>query len=35
MDNFKVVKKDGSIVEFEPEKIYNACVSAGASEDIA
>ena len=35
MENFKVLKKDGSIVEFDPKKIYNACISAGASEDIA
>lgn len=35
MNDIKVVKKDGSVVEFNREKIYDACVSAGASKEIA
>ena len=35
MNKIKVIKKDGSLVEFDPKKIYNACISAGASEEIA
>lgn len=35
MKKFKVRKKDGSLVDFEPKKIHDACISAGASEDLA
>jgi len=35
MNDIKVVKKDGSIVDFNPKKIFNACKSAGATKEIA
>jgi len=35
MSSIKVIKKNGDIVEFEPQKVYDACKSAGASDKIA
>ena len=31
----KVVKMDGRLEEFDEEKVYRSCVSAGASEEVA
>jgi len=35
MNDIKLVKKDGSVVDFDPKKIFDACKSAGASKEIA
>lgn len=35
MVDLKVIKKDGKIVDFDKEKIIEACKSAGASDDVA
>ena len=34
MTKIKIIKRDGRIEDFNPKKIYNACISAGASEEI-
>lgn len=31
----KIVKRDGTLEEFDPEKIYKSCVNAGAPPEIA
>lgn len=35
MVDLKVKKKDGSVEDYDPEKIIEACKFAGASEEIA
>ncbi|MBD3211161.1 MAG: hypothetical protein GF311_01030 [Candidatus Lokiarchaeota archaeon] len=35
MVELKVIKKDGSVVDFEKKKIIEACKSAGASKKVA
>ncbi len=35
MTDLKVVKRDGSIVDFDAKKVYDACISAGATKKIA
>ncbi|MBD3194961.1 MAG: hypothetical protein GF317_07905 [Candidatus Lokiarchaeota archaeon] len=35
MTELKIIKKDGSEVEFDKKKIIEACKSAGASEETA
>jgi transcriptional regulator NrdR family protein len=35
MYKLKIIKKDGSIEEFDPKKIFYSCLSAGASEEVA
>jgi transcriptional regulator NrdR family protein len=35
MVELKVIKKDGSVVDFEKKKIIEACKSAGASNKVA
>ena len=35
LNDFKVIKKDGSLVDFKPKKIYQACKSAGTTDEIA
>ena len=31
----KVIKNDGKLVDYKPEKIFDACISAGASKGVA
>ncbi|TXT59879.1 MAG: hypothetical protein BAJALOKI2v1_160051 [Promethearchaeota archaeon] len=35
MADLKVKKKDGTVEEFNPQKIIEACLAAGASEEVA
>jgi transcriptional regulator NrdR family protein len=35
MTDIEVIKKDGTVVEFDKKKIFDACKSAGATDEIA
>lgn len=35
MDDIKIIKKKGDLVDFDPEKVYEAVKAAGASDEVA
>jgi transcriptional regulator NrdR family protein len=35
MNDLKIIKKNGDLVDFNPDKIYEAVIAAGGSEEVA
>jgi transcriptional regulator NrdR family protein len=35
LNDIKIIKKNGDLVDFDPDKIYNAVIAAGGSEEVA